>query len=97
MENEIKPQFIPTSAGSVIVRTEVSIGAQTWVYTTTWIGVDSKTGEDEYETTITEPGASDPKPVRRCLTQQRAHQVHQTFVNDLIDSAHGHADIKSGP
>lgn len=78
-------------------RTEVTIGAQTWVFTTERIGVDQVTGEEEYETTIAAPCAEVAKPARRCLTQQRARQVHQTFVDEFVATAHGCADIKSYP
>lgn len=59
------------------------IGDQTWVFETTRIGLDPISGEDEYETAVTEPGDRISKPVRYCLTSERAHEVHQTFVNAL--------------
>ncbi|MEV4729831.1 hypothetical protein [Saccharopolyspora sp. NPDC049426] len=78
-------------------RTEVTIEAQTWVFTTAQIGVDPVTGEEEYETTIAAPCTEVAKPARRCLTQQRAHQVHQMFVDEFVATAHGCADINSYP
>lgn len=97
MENETKLPFIPTSAGSVLLCTEVTIGSQTWTFATTWIKVDSKSGADEYETTIAEPGTTASKSVRRCLTQARAYEVHRTLVHDLVETARGKATVIEDP
>ncbi|GAB3693215.1 hypothetical protein REH65_32595 [Saccharopolyspora sp. ID03-671] len=81
----------------VMLRTEVTIGAQTWLFVTARIGTDAVTGKDEHETAVIEPGARVPKPVRRCLTQERAYQAHHTLVDDLAATAHGYAEIRSYP
>lgn len=69
-----------------MLRTEVTIGIETWVFSTARIGVDPATGKEEYETTIAEPGARSAKPIRRCLTLQRAHEVHRTFVAEFAET-----------
>ncbi|MBQ0925542.1 hypothetical protein [Saccharopolyspora endophytica] len=81
----------------MLQRTEVTIGDQTWVFTTARIGVDPVTGEEEYETTIAAPCTEVPEPARRCLTQQRARQVHQMFVDEFVATARGCAEINSFP
>ncbi|RRO16921.1 hypothetical protein EIL87_11590 [Saccharopolyspora rhizosphaerae] len=79
----------------VMLRTEVTIGDEVWVFATMRIGADPNTGKDEYETTITEPGSRVPKPVRRCLTGERASEVHQMFVDQFAATANGSAAVKS--
>lgn len=78
-------------------RTEVTIGDQTWVFTTARIGVDPVTGEEEHETTIAAPCTEFAEPARRCRTQQRARQVHEMFVDEFVTTAHGYANINSYP
>lgn len=63
-------------------RTEVNIGAQTWAISTSRIGLDPTTGEDEFDTTITEPGEAASKSIRHNATLQQARRVHDSFVAD---------------
>ncbi|MEV4731492.1 hypothetical protein [Saccharopolyspora sp. NPDC049426] len=80
-----------------MLQTEVTTRVGTFVFSTARISVDQVTGREEYETTITEPCGQIAKPVRRCLTQQRARQVHQESVDQLVEIEHGRAEIRSHP
>ncbi|MDI2029567.1 hypothetical protein QFW96_13135 [Saccharopolyspora sp. TS4A08] len=64
-------------------RTEVTFDAQTWVFIT------ERICGDEYETTVTEPGATIAKRVRRCHTAQRAREVHRVFVDEFAATGYG--------
>ncbi|MEB3368971.1 hypothetical protein [Saccharopolyspora mangrovi] len=81
-----------------MLRTEVTVsGAGTWVFTTARTGVDPATGKEEYETTVSAPCCQSAKPIRRCLTEQRARQVHQTLVDEFAATESADTEIRSWP
>lgn len=65
-------------------RTEVSIGALTWVFFTERVRAGSATVA-EFETTIMEPNGQITKPVRHCVTEKQAHEVHEALVADYAE------------
>lgn len=63
-------------------RTEVTVGALTWVFCTARISVGPGPVA-EFETTIMGPGGQIAKPVRHCVAEERARQVHEALVADF--------------